>query len=879
MRSGWRFIRDAVLRRDRLDDELSDEVQFHLDARAADLERRGLDAAEARRQARIEFGRVSHYQEECRTETKTRWWHEWSGDVRYALRLLKRSPLFTTVALTSLGLGIGANTFVFSVANSVMLRPLPVAEPARLFSLDENGTVSSYPNLRDEQKRVKQLSGITAYRFAPMDLDTGSQPARVWGFLAVGNYFDVLGIQPVLGRFFHASDDVGLNAHPYAVLSYACWQSRFGGDPGIVGRQIRINRSSFTIIGVGPREFHGTERLFHSELWVPLSMQPRIEGRGSWLEDRNTQNLLGLARLAPGATKQTAEAELKTVAAELARLYPGPNEGLRLELSEPGLLGGMARGAMHAFVGGVMLLAGLVLLAACANLCSLLLARAADRQREIGIRLSIGASRFRLLRQFLTEAMLIGAGGGLIGATIAAVLAPVVSAWAVPVEIPLGLNVAIDWRVLLFCCGISMIAALLVGLWPARQAVRTPPQTAIQGGAVEVRTRKVASRDVLVAFEVAVSVVLFAACLFSLSGLQSAMKMKLGFEPHGVAVASADLGIAGYNEERARGFQRNAVERLAGLPGVMSAAFASSTPLSLDQSTTAVRPYDADSNRKLEGRPSNFYEVSPHYFATMRTRLLSGRDFTWNDNGQSPRVAIINQTLARRLFGREDAVGQVLRRGKDGSPMRVVGIVEDGKYESLSERPKSVLFLPAGQSFNGTTVFLVRSHGATAQAVQQLRDLLRNLDPELTTYGEGGLDAVLGTALMPIRAAAIALSAFGLLALVLAATGIYGLVAYAVAKRLREIGIRVAIGASPAQVVWLVVSKMSYLIVGGVVVGVFLAFAASRVMGSIVLTSSGHDPVTLLEVAITMLLIGALCCWAPARRAMRLDAMPALRAD
>jgi predicted permease len=876
---GW-FQRLGALRHARQrEHDLSAELESHLQMHVEDNLRAGMSPDEARRQALIKLGGVEQVKERYRERRGLPVLETLFQDLRYALRMLRRNPGFTAVAVLSLALGIGANALVFSVINALLLRPLPVDRPDQLVFLETKNSdfTQSFPNYRDLRDRNQTFSGLVGYRLAPMEFESAGGATRVWGLLATGNYFDVLGVHPVMGRFFHQADDLHPRQSPYAVLSYTAWRGRFGADPTIVGKTVRINRLAYTVLGVAPPDFHGTELWYWPEVWLPMMMEPQIEaysGTG-WLDERSTWNTFVLGRLKPGVSKAEALANLNTIGAELAREYPNNDEGLQFKLAKPGLVGDYFGGPTRAFTLGVLGLAALVLLAACTNLASLLTARAADRQREIAIRLSIGAKRSRVVRQVLTETLVLSLAGGAAGYALAFGLSQALTRWRAPMDFPVQMNVNPDWRVFLFALAVSILAGALFGSAPAWRASKTDASAVLKGAATSWGRGRLAFRDALVVLQVALCFVLVASCLISLRGLQRALKMTLGFEPEGVSVVAFDLGLAGYSDnEKGRAFQRKVLETFEQLPGVRSAAYSNSMPLSIDQSHTTVYPADKTAPRQADKISVTYYQVSPGFFATMGTKMLAGRDFNWHDDEKSPRVAIVNVAFAKRVLHSEDAVGKYFRQG---DLVEVVGEVEEGKYESLTESQVPVVFWPILQNYTGTTTVEVRSSLPAAQMVSEMRRAVAALDPDLPLYGTGSLNQMLGFAFFPAHAAAIALSAFGVLAIMLAVTGIHGLVSYAVARRVREIGIRMAIGARPSQVLRLVLGRIMALIAIGSAIGLALALAAGQVLASVVYGASSHDPQTLAAVVATIALLGLLSSWAPTRRALRIDPMMALR--
>ncbi|HLH18451.1 MAG TPA: ABC transporter permease [Bryobacteraceae bacterium] len=871
----------ALLRRRQWERDLEDELRSHLELRAGDLVRRGLSRADAMRQARIEFGAAEAYREDCRQAHGLRWIEELRRDVRYVLRTLRRSPGFTAAAVLSLALGIGANSTVFSLVNALVLKPLPVARPAEVYSLESGGNSVSFslPAYRDFRDRNRTLSALAAFRIVVMSLERGGGGAeRLWGYLATGNYFEMLGVRPALGRLFGPQDDLHPGASSYAVLSYGCWQTRFGGDPQIAGRLIRVNGFSYTVLGVAPPEFHGTELFYWPEIWVPMTMQPQIEG-WSWLDVRNTHNVWVIGRLRPGMSREAAAADLSSISLALAGEHPETDWPDRIKLSRPGMVGDMLRGPAEAFAGGVMALAVLVLLTVCANLASLLAARAADRSREMAIRLSIGAGRGRILRQMLAESLLLSALGGAAGIALAAVLARTLSRLQPMVDLPARLDIHPDWRVFACSAAASLAAGILAGLPPARLAWRSDPNSMLKGVPAGSRgPRRLPLRDLLVGIQVAVCCALVAGCFVSVRGLTRAFSTPLGVQPRGVAVVKFDLGLAGYKRADGAALQRRAVEAVAAIPGVAAAAFANSIPLAADESSTSLFREGTTDFRPANSIHSYYYRASPGYFRAAGTRLLFGREFTWHDDAQAPPVAIVNRYLARLLTGSEDAIGRHFRQGR-GPLIEIVGVVENGKYNTITENQDSAVFTPAMQSYNGTTVVLARSALPEPVLAQEMRRAVAGLDPHLPLYGVGSMSESVGSAFFPSRAAVAALSAFGILALVLAITGIYGVAAYAVSRRVREIGIRVAVGAAPRQVLRCVMRRMAWIVAAGSCAGLALAWSASRVLAAVVYQASSRDPLILVAAALTLAAAAVAAAIGPARRALAISPAAALRQD
>lgn len=805
-------------------------------------------------------------------------------DIRYAVRQLRRSPGFAAVAILTLALGIGANAVVFSGISSLLFERLPIANPERVFFLEKpgghGGANASYPVYRDLRDRNATFSGLITCRLNVIGLEVGGasgQASRVWLYEASGNYFSTLGIKPYLGRFFTPEEDRVPGTNPVAVLSYASWNSRFHGDPDVVGQKVTINGHPFTVIGVARPGFQGTELWFAPEMWVPISMVKTVEG-WSWLDDRFSRNTWILGRLKDGITSQQATANLNTVAHQLAEEHPKSDTNLGFELARPGLLGNIMGGPTRAFLFGLSLLAGLVLLAACTNLGSLLAARVTDRYREFGIRVAIGARRFTILRQLLVEAMVLALAGGWLGIGVNLVLLRLIGKIEFPMDIPIQLVISSDPWVLLFALVLSLGTVLVFVIAPARQIWRTDPHAAVTSmPPFTTVSRRWAFRDILLGLQVAICCVLVTACFTSLRGLQRALHASFGFNPENVVLAGFDPSLAGRNEEQSARLQRNIADEAAHLPGVVSAGYANSVPLSLDSNSTTVFNDKISDFNFANGVDAALYEISPGYLGSAGTRLLAGRDVRWEDDAKAPLVAIVNLTFAKEVLGTLDAVGKRFRVGASPNLTQIVGLVEDGKYEALTEVPHPAVFFPISQMPNPTTMLVVRADRFDPGLATEIRNTIRRQDPAVPVYSLGPWREILGLALFPARAATIGLTAFGILGLLLAVTGVYGLAAYSVARRVREIGIRVALGCQQRKLLGVVLGRAIVLLAAGSGVGLLLGVAAGKVLAQVVYQASADDPVVLISVAITMILVGVVSTAIPARRAAKVDPMVALR--
>ncbi len=798
--------------------------------------------------------------------------------MRLAFRRLWKSPGFSIVAIITLALAIGANTLTFSALNMFLLRPLPVDRPERLVSLTNGrGTNHSYPSYLDYRDRNRTLAGLIGYRVAPVAMIDNGATAHVWGYEVTGNYFDVLGVHALMGRALGVEDDQRSSPRQVLVVSYGAWKSRFAGDPQIVGRKVKINGLDFTIIGVMPKGFFGTELVYTPEFWVPVALEPQIELGNPWLDARATSNMWVLARLKDGISRRQAEADVQAIAAQLGREH-SEDRSKQIGLAAPGLIGNALRGPMVGFASVLMAVAGLVLLIACTNLANLLLARASGRRKEISVCLALGASKWQLVRQLLVENMVLSVAGGGLGLLGAAWLLELMGNWRPPLDIPFNTTLALDQRVLLFTLVATVATTFLFGLAPALGAARTDIVGALKNQLSSGRMRRLSVRDVLVGAQIAMSVILLVGTMLVLRSLQNALTINLGFNPRNASVVGFDVALQGYDEARGREFRKRLLERVSSMPGIESAAFGNSLPLSLDQSSTSVWPEGKPTPPLLEQIHPFFYEVSPGYLRTLQMRLLSGRDFNDADRQGGKLVAMVNRALAERLFPQQDALGRHFIMGS--RPYEITGIVEDGKYESLSDDPKTAaVFFPIEQRYNATTVFLARSPLPSAEVIRMIERTASEMQPGMAFYQADSLEDHLKLPLLPARIAAAMLGAFGLLAVVLAATGVFGVMAFAVSRRTREIGIRVAIGATARQVLETVFGRALLLLGGATVVGIVVAAGIAKYFGPILYGVSPRDPATYLLAVIVVGLVAMAACWIPARRAMGIEPSAALRED
>jgi predicted permease len=808
------------------------------------------------------------------------------NDLRYALRQLRKSPGFAVTAVLTLAMGIGANAIVFSVLNALVLHPLKVPHAQSLYMaemLERNGEPSpsqSYKDYLDLRARNRSFRSLIAYDImGSVGLDTGANPSVAWPYLVSGNYFDSLGIHPYLGRFFHAADEKGYNSVPYVVLSYAYWHSHFNGDRGIIGKSVQLNTHPFTVIGVAPPRFRGTEMFFVPDLWAPLVDQQEIAGWNG-LDNRGDHFMWIIGHLKPGVTPAQATADLNTIGAALAKAYPATDENLSFVLARPGLVGDYFGRPARMFMAGMMLLAGLILLAACANLGSLFAARAADRAKEIAVRMALGSRRRLVVRQLLTEAILVSLIGGALGLLGGMAILRSLSLWRPIPNLPINVPVTPNWITYAVALGLALASGFLFGIVPVRQVMRADPYQIIRAGGMPTGSRRFTLRDLLLAGQIAICAVLVTSSLVAVRGLVRSLHSHFGFNPDRVMLVNVDLHMAGYKGEQATVMERRMRDAAADIPGVSDAAYANAIPLQLGggNNTDAYRDTVTDFRPSNSATDAYTYDISPEYLRTTGTLLLAGRSFTWNDNAKAPAVAIVNETFARRVFGSvQKAIGHDFRIWS-GTRMQVVGVVQNGKYQALTEPPQAAIFFPILQQADRGILLLVRSRRDPREIAGALERTLHGLDP--------GLPLVLQTwnnemdsALFPARVATVALGILGLLGAMLAVTGIFGMASYVVSKRLREIGIRVALGAGQPDVLRAALGRAFRLLAIGSVAGIVLGVLATKILSYIVYQATPKDPVVLGGVVVTMLALGLLAAWVPARRALAVDPIILLREE
>jgi predicted permease len=807
-------------------------------------------------------------------------------DLRFALRQMRHSPGFALTAVLTLALGITANVIVFGVLQALILRPINVPHADRVMTLAHKGQpypFFSYPEVRDVRDGNTVFSAVSAEMIQNFGLEANGVARPVWGAEVSGQYFEVVGIKPYLGRLLQRADDDHPGASDAAVLGWAAWKNDFGADPYVVGKTVRIDKHPYTIVGVTPEGFYGTEKMGQLDLFVPLANEASLEDV-DWLESRSEPHVYSIVRIKDGIALPQVQAELDTIAARIARQYPKEEEKLSFKLTRPGLMGDFFGAPARAFLAGVLGLAGIVLLAACANLGGLFAARTADRTREIAIRMAIGSSRWRVVRQILVEAVVISICGGACACVLAWIALKGLANWHPPTEYPLSFYV-VQPQASLILMGllISILAGVVFGVMPLRQIFKTDPNDAIKSGGLQSSAgRRWALRDVLLAAQVALCCITVTAAFVSLRGLGKAITMNMSIDPQHAVLTKFELSQAGYSAEAADHFQRQLLEKVSHLPGVEAAAYGTTTPLSMDTSDSNVFSQQA-TDFKPSHRAFDAYDywVSPGYFSAAGTPLLAGRDVSFTDTLKTPAVAVVNGEFARRLFHSGDAVGRYFKNSS-GQPVQIVGIVADGKYFSLTEDQGAVAFFPITQGPTGHTSFLVRMRpdspdSATNDMAATVRKVIRDLDPAIPVRVSSAWKNQLGLTFFVSQVATVALGLFGAFGLLLSITGTFGLASYTVSKRLRELSIRVALGAQAKQILSAALGRMLILLAAGSVAGLLLGVAASQVLSAIVYQASAQDPVVLAAVVFTMLLTGSLSVAGPVRRALRIDPANVLR--
>lgn len=875
-----------LLRNKSVEQELDEELQSSVELLTEDKIKEGLSNYEARRQALIELGGIEQVKGRVREIRAGRLLEDLVADLRFAFRTLAKKPGVTAAIIVSLALGIAANTTVFSIANGLLWGVLPIKDPARMVMFSE-GKSFSYPDYLDYSEQTASVfeGGVVGhFDLVPASLGGKGEPERIWGQAVSGNYFPVLGVNMALGRPIFPEEDRTIGRGQVVVLSHRLWQRRFGGDVGILGSDVVLNGLTYTVVGIGPAGFQGGDRGIDSDFWVPLSMVdkiiPGLTTAGGGRNDRGNNWLMLGARLKPGVSRAQAVAAVNVVKKRLDDTYHSDEKQHEAVTLQPSgaLIAGSATPA-YALTAVLMLVGGLVLLAACANVANLLLTQATGRQKEMGVRLAVGARRGRLIRQLLTESLLLAVTGGALGLTMAAGAAHALSNFRLPIPMPIVFDFNVNSRVVLFTIGLAVIVTLLFGLGPALRATRPDLAYALkEGPATSSMVEHFRTRNTLVIVQVAFSLVLLTVATLFLRSLQNAVSIDIGFNPDNILVMRVDPQIQNYSTERTAQFLSELHARVSALPGIRSMSFVDLVPLSLANNGGR---FEVDATKDLAAQSVNadFRNVFSGYFTTMGIPLLSGRDFDTHANRQKTEI-IINETMASHLFPNEDPLGRVIHSGK--TAYTVIGVVRNTKSRTVGEGPRNCAFLyldvVPGKNVNffGISV-LIKTAGDPRLLVQPVHDQIASLDPNLSVFNVETMKEQVSDSLLLPRMSAWLLGCFGTVGLTLGAIGLFGVISYSVRRRTHEIGVRMAMGAQPSAVLAMVLRQGLTLTGVGLILGLVAAAVVGRFSASLLYGVSGTDPVTFLIVPSVLVAVAFVATVIPARRAALVDPVIALR--
>jgi len=893
--------------RKRKTSDFRDEIESHLQLEVERLREQGLSEGDARAAARRAFGNVTQAQERFFESRRWLWWDHLSQDIPFAFRMLRKSPGFTAVAVLTLALGIGANTSIFSLTNQILLRDLPVPYADRLVILrspgpnhghtwgdvDQGAQSFSYPMYKDLRERATVFSGLLACRRVTGIVSGHCEAQVAHADLVSGNFFDTLEVQPELGRLFTPSDETAPGANTVAVLSFNYWSRQFGADPSILNKPLTVNGVPLTVVGVARKGFYGVQIGSTPDIFIPVTMKQQMAPNpNQTLEDRADRWLPVMGRLKPGITIARAQAELQPIYQPLmesdAKLLKLSGDDWKRYLSKPLLLISGAHGRlvlqeraqMPLLV--LMSMVGLVVLIACANLAGLLVARGEARQREIGVRLAMGARRTRLIRQLLTESLLIATGGGAAGIALAWWCLNAIAA-AVPQELrdAGALLNSLDFRVLWFAIALTLVTTILFGFAPAMRATRLDLQSTLkdQGSNHSGGPSDVGLRKVLIVSQVALTGVLLAGAGLFARTLVNLEHTNLGVDSSHVLQFSVAPDLNGHTTAQTLAFADRARNEIAALPGVRSVSISTAEIFASDDYVSNFTPED---HRPGDDTNAMYVYIGPNYFSTISIPLIAGREFTEADTAASPKVCIINQKLARRSFLGRDPIGLHITHGTGklyaDSPMEIIGVVANSKWDDARSDVVPFLYMPYSQSQTlGHLSFYVRTEGGPSPMAAALRSLVQRLDPNLPVKNLRTLEEQVSNSMLNDRVVAVLSVSLALLAALLAALGLYGVLAYVVARRTREIGIRIALGGEPADILRIVVGQGGRLTLVGSAIGIVAALVAMRWVASLLYGVTAHDPLTYVGVVVLLAIVSGAACYLPARRAMRVDPMVALR--
>jgi len=804
-------------------------------------------------------------------------------DMRYGLRMIVKAPGYAAITILTLALGIGANTTIFTWINSTLLNPVPgVSNTSELVALSlskpgDNAFPFTYPDLEAMRDGQQSFTGITACALIPMSLTGKGKPQRIWGAVATANYFDVLGVRPFLGRTFLPEEGEKPDGAPVAVISYRLWQRRFSANPDVLGQTMELNQHPYMIVGVAPEVFQGSQTGLRSDIWVPLMMEAQLVPQGDLIHDHHYFWLSLYARLKPGVTARQAQEEMTVRLQSEVKNYPDEHRGHSRVTAYP-----LSRDpfGMNEFLSTMlpvlMCIAGVVLLLACANVANLMLVRSVARRREIAIRTSLGATRWRLVRQLLIESLVLAFAGGAVALLITFWSAGTFAQLMPAMDFPVFLQMHPDHTVLFAALVISIFSGVIFGILPAWRSSREAPVDVLKedGTTASSSVRKARLTGALVVAQISLSLVLLVCAGLFIRSFMSAQQINPGFDSHGVLIASYDLFTAGYSDASGAEFDRQLVAKLEALPGVRSVALSSRVPLGSGGGSVSVKleGYVPRANESMETQDAI---ITPNYFKTMDIPILKGRDFTLQDTTTSQRVAIVSQAFVNRYWPNQEAVGKQLN--SDNEWFTVVGVARDSKVDTLNEAPRPFVYLPLYQVYRSTMIVDARTAGDPMALADTLENTIHEMNPGLAVFDVTTLESSAQLLSFPQRIAGTFVGAFGLLALVLAAVGIYGVTAYTTRQRTHEIGIRMALGASKQDILKLVLLRGLSLTLIGVILGLAVSFALTRYLASMLLGVAATDALTFSSVAILLCAVALFACLIPARRAMRVDPMVALR--
>ncbi len=812
-------------------------------------------------------------------------------DIRYGVRMLSKNPGVTLVAIVTLALGIGANTAIFSGVNAFLMRPLPVPNAHELVRpmemTEDRGTSDemSYPDFLDYRNQSTSFAGLSAEDMIQAAINSENQNDVIWGQVVSANYFDVLQVKPVLGRPFLPDEDKVVGASPVVVLGHSFWQRRMASDPNIVGKTIQLNNRAYEVIGVAPEFFAGSKFALAMDFWVPISMAEELRRNPNILADRGSHWMGVIGRLKPGVSMAQASAEMSAIAARMNQAYPDNRAG-NTQAKVMGEVDGRFEdmGGVFKTAGAMALaIAGLILLIACANVANLMLARAAARRKEIGIRLALGANRARLIRQLLTESLLLSLAGGALGLLLAFWVSDLMEGF-IPILEYNFINdfFALDSRALIFNLIVSLGTGLVFGLAPAWQSsnpdvvpvLKGDPEAALRG-----KRKAFALRNVLVVSQVALSLVVLVCGGLFIKSFRQAQTMDPGFDNANGLIANLSPGLVGYDDEQTKNFYRQVIERVSQVPGVEGAAMTRTLPLGDSSNSNGPILKEGETLAKgSAGRVIMTNIVSPGYFNTMQIPILEGRDFDDRDQSKTQRVVIVNQRMAQILWPGESAVGKRIFIGADSrEPLEVVGVVKTGKYRALAEDPKPFFYYAMGQRRPNTMALIIRASVDPGSVVGAIRKEVQTLDPRVPVSGVKTMAQHKTYALWAPNMAASFSLAFGVVAILLSAVGLYSVMAYIVSQRTREVGIRMALGANRADVMKLITRQGMRLAAVGVVIGFLLSLGLAKVLSSLLIGVSGYDVTTFIVVPTLLTGVALVACYLPARRATKVDPLIALR--